>query len=115
MGFARFIANFGLGGEVPVTTTLVAEFMPRNVRGLGTGTVMAAFGCGQVTAVLLGLLVIPNFGWKAASLGMGDPKGYPGINSLSFEQGPDSRSGRDRVPHRSRERCRSGSGYPDVD
>src|SRR5580693_731958 len=31
MGIARFIANFGLGGEVPVTTTLVAEFMPRKV------------------------------------------------------------------------------------
>jgi putative MFS transporter len=64
MGISRFIANFGLGGEVPVTTTLVAEFMPRNVRGLGTGTVMAAFGCGQVTAALLGLLVVPTLGWK---------------------------------------------------
>jgi putative MFS transporter len=64
MGIARFIANFGLGGEVPVTTTLVAEFMPRKVRGLGTGMVMAAFGCGQVTAALLGLLVVPTLGWK---------------------------------------------------
>jgi putative MFS transporter len=68
MGIARFIANFGLGGEIPVTTTLVAEYMPRNVRGLGTGTVMAAFGVGQVAAALLGLLVIPTLGWKVLFL-----------------------------------------------
>jgi MFS transporter, putative metabolite:H+ symporter len=29
---------------------------------------MAAFGCGQVTAALLGLLVVPTFGWRALFL-----------------------------------------------
>src|ERR1019366_3421098 len=39
--------------------------MPRKVRGLATGTVLAAFSVGQVTAALLGLLVVPTLGWRA--------------------------------------------------
>src|SRR3954462_14783279 len=39
----RFLANFGLGGEVPVASTLSSEFMPSRIRGRATGTMMAAF------------------------------------------------------------------------
>lgn len=61
---ARFLANFGLGGEVPVAATLVAEFMPSKVRGAATGNMMTAFPVGLVVAAGLSLAIIPNFGWR---------------------------------------------------
>src|SRR5215216_590143 len=39
----RFLSNFGLGGEVPVTLTLVSEYSPSRIRGAMTGNAMAAF------------------------------------------------------------------------
>jgi putative MFS transporter len=61
---ARFLANFGLGGEVPVASTLVAEFMPARMRGAATGNMMTAFPVGLVVAAGLSLAIIPNFGWR---------------------------------------------------
>ena len=61
----RFMSNFGLGGEVPVTSTLGSEFSPGRLRGTMTGGIMAAFPVGLALAALLSLLIIPNFGWRA--------------------------------------------------
>ena len=61
---ARFVSNFGLGGEVPVTSTIVAEFMPGRMRGRATGNMMVGFPVGLVVAALGGLLIVPNFGWR---------------------------------------------------
>src|SRR5919201_1631498 len=61
----RFLSNFGLGGEVPVTLTLTAEFSPGRIRGRMTGTMMAAFPVGLVVAATLSLAIVPNFGWRA--------------------------------------------------
>ena len=61
----RFLSNFGLGGEVPVTLTLTAEFSPGRIRGRMTGTMMAAFPVGLVVAAALSLAIVPNFGWRA--------------------------------------------------
>ncbi len=60
----RFLSNFGLGGEVPVTSTLGSEFSPGRLRGTMTGGIMAAFPVGLALAALLSLLIIPNFGWR---------------------------------------------------
>jgi putative MFS transporter len=60
----RFLSNFGLGGEVPVTSTLGSEFSPGRLRGRMTGSIMAAFPLGLAVAALLSLLIIPNFGWR---------------------------------------------------
>ena len=61
----RFLSNFGLGGEVPVTSTLGSEFSPGRLRGRMTAGIMAAFPLGLVIAALLSLLIIPNFGWRS--------------------------------------------------
>src|SRR6266581_8780280 len=42
----RFLSNFGLGGEVPVTSTLASEFSPSRIRGRMTGTMLASFPLG---------------------------------------------------------------------
>jgi putative MFS transporter len=61
----RFLSNFGLGGEVPVTLTLASEFSPGRMRGRMTGTMMAAFPVGLVVAAALSLAIVPNLGWRA--------------------------------------------------
>jgi MFS transporter, putative metabolite:H+ symporter len=61
---ARFLANFGLGGEVPVACTIVSEFMPSRIRGAATGNMMTAFPVGLVVAAGLSLAVIPTLGWR---------------------------------------------------
>src|SRR5471030_1925278 len=60
----RFLSNFGLGGEVPVTSTLGSEFSPGRLRGSMTGGIMSAFPVGLAVAALMSLLIIPNFGWR---------------------------------------------------
>src|ERR1700710_66024 len=60
----RFLSNFGLGGEVPVTSTLGSEFSPGRLRGSMTGGIMSAFPVGLALAALMSLLIIPNFGWR---------------------------------------------------
>jgi putative MFS transporter len=61
----RFLANFGLGGEVPVTATLGAEFSPGRIRGAMAGNLLTAFPVGLIVAALLSLTVLPTFGWRA--------------------------------------------------
>jgi putative MFS transporter len=61
----RFLSNFGLGGEVPVTSTLASEFSPGRIRGAMAGNIMAAFPVGLIVAALLSLAIIPTLGWRA--------------------------------------------------
>ncbi len=65
LGLFRFLSNFGLGGEVPVTLTLSSEFSPGRIRGGMAGNIMAAFPVGLVIAAALSLMIIPYWGWRA--------------------------------------------------
>ena len=58
----RFLANFGLGGEVPVTLTLASEFSPGRIRGSMAGNVLSAFPVGLACAAGLSLLILPVYG-----------------------------------------------------
>ena len=50
----RFVAGFGLAGELGAAVTLVSEILPRDLRGYGT-TIVAAVGIfGTVAATLVG-------------------------------------------------------------
>ncbi len=60
-GPLRFIAGFGLAGELGAAVTLVVETLPKNQRGLGT-TLVATFGlCGAVCAALVSQIL--NWRW----------------------------------------------------
>ena len=61
----RFLSNFGLGGEVPVTATLGAEFSPSRIRGAMAGNLLTAFPVGLIVAAVLSLSILPTFGWRA--------------------------------------------------
>lgn len=58
----RFIAGIGLAGELGVGITLVAEVLPKEVRGYGTSLVA---GTGMLGAVLA-YFVADNFDWRIA-------------------------------------------------
>jgi putative MFS transporter len=60
----RFLSNFGLGGEVPVTATLGAEFSPSRIRGAMAGNLLTAFPVGLIVAAVLSLSILPTFGWR---------------------------------------------------
>lgn len=61
----RFLSNFGLGGEVPVTSTLGSEFSPSRIRGAMAGNLLTAFPVGLILAAVLSLTILPTFGWRA--------------------------------------------------
>ena len=65
LGVFRFLSNFGLGGEVPVTATLSSEFSPGRIRGRMAGSILAAFPLGLAIAAILSLTIIPTLGWRA--------------------------------------------------
>jgi putative MFS transporter len=65
LAVSRFLSNFGLGGEVPVTSTLASEFSPGRIRGSMAGNIMAAFPVGLIVAAALSLAIIPTLGWRA--------------------------------------------------
>src|SRR5688500_62393 len=64
----RFLAGLGLGGELPVAATMVAEFMPAKRRGFMVVLLESFWAYGSVAAALIAFLVIPNWGWRVALL-----------------------------------------------
>jgi len=58
----RFIAGFGLAGELGAGITLVTEILPKRIRGYGT-TLVATMG---VMGALLAFLVSYLFNWRAS-------------------------------------------------
>jgi putative MFS transporter len=64
----RFLAGIGMGGELPVASTLVSEFAPAKRRGFLLVMLESFWAYGSVLAALIGYLFIPAFGWQAAFL-----------------------------------------------
>lgn len=58
----RFIAGFGLAGELGAGVTLIAEVMSKEKRGLGT-TIVAGIG---IAGAVAGFLVADRFDWRTA-------------------------------------------------
>jgi len=58
----RFLAGFGLAGELGVGVTLVVEILPKSIRGYGT-TLVATMG---VFGALLAFLIVHFFAWRAS-------------------------------------------------
>jgi MFS transporter, putative metabolite:H+ symporter len=66
--FLRFLVGFGLGGELPVASTLVTEFAPAKQRGRLLVILESFWAFGWTAAAVISFLIIPNFenGWKVA-------------------------------------------------
>ena len=61
----RVLTGLGLGGEIPIANTLVAEFVPARVRGRVMAVIANMFPCGWVLASLAGIFVGIPYGWRA--------------------------------------------------
>lgn len=73
MMLLRLLAGIGLGGELPVASTLLAEFAPRHRRGTLVVLLESFWAYGAVLAALVGYIVVPRTfgvlaGWQVAFL-----------------------------------------------
>ncbi|HEX3463708.1 MAG TPA: MFS transporter [Candidatus Elarobacter sp.] len=68
LALIRFFAGLGLGGELPVASTLVSEFAPKESRGRTIVLLESFWAYGTVLAALIGAVVIPTAGWRVALL-----------------------------------------------
>ncbi len=64
----RFLAGLGLGGELPVASTLMSEFSPVKQRGMLVVLLESFWAYGSVLAALIGYLIVPSLGWRVAFL-----------------------------------------------
>ena len=62
----RFLVGFGLGGELPVASTLVTEFAPKAHRGKMVVVLESFWAFGWALAAVVAYLFIPRFGWRMA-------------------------------------------------
>ncbi|WP_379134362.1 MFS transporter [Paenibacillus sp. sgz500958] len=62
----RFITGFGLGGELPVASTLVSESMPAAERGRAVVLLESFWALGWIISALIAFFVIPDYGWRTA-------------------------------------------------
>ncbi|WP_025785497.1 MFS transporter [Sporosarcina sp. D27] len=62
----RFFVGAGLGGELPVASTLVSESVEAKERGRVVVLLESFWAAGWLIAALIAYFVIPTFGWRAA-------------------------------------------------
>ena len=67
-GALRLIAGLGLGGLVPSANAMTAELIPDRWRGSMATLMMSGVPIGGTIAALLGLVLIPAFGWQSMFL-----------------------------------------------
>lgn len=64
----RFFIGMGLGGELPVASTLVSESVPPEKRGRVVVLLESFWAGGWLLAAVISYFVIPKFGWETALL-----------------------------------------------
>lgn len=64
----RFLIGMGLGGELPVASTLVSESVPVEKRGRTVVLLESFWAGGWLIAAIISYFVIPKYGWQIALL-----------------------------------------------
>lgn len=64
----RFVVGLGLGGELPIASTLVSEYAPRRIRGRIVVALESFWAVGWLAAAVIGYYLVPNVdgGWRWA-------------------------------------------------
>ena len=62
----RFFVGMGLGGELPVASTLVSESVQAKERGRIVVLLESFWAAGWLIAALISYFIIPDFGWRVA-------------------------------------------------
>lgn len=61
----RFIAGLGIGGALPTSTTMTAEYTPRRFRTIAITATIVCVPLGGMLAGFFAAWILPNFGWRA--------------------------------------------------
>ncbi|MFM9643770.1 MFS transporter [Streptomyces turgidiscabies] len=64
----RFLAGLGFGGVLPTASALSGEYSHPKTRNLVFAIIFSGFPVGGIIAALVGISVIPGFGWQAMFL-----------------------------------------------
>lgn len=64
-GALRLLAGVGLGGLVPSANALAAEYVGQRHRSVVSTLMMSGIPIGGCLAALVGIFVLPRFGWEA--------------------------------------------------
>jgi putative MFS transporter len=83
----RFFIGAGLGGELPVASTLVSESVSADKRGRIVVLLESFWAGGWLVAALISYFIIPKFGWQVALI----ISAIPALYALYLRMGlPDS-------------------------
>lgn len=63
-GVFRFIAGLGLGGVMPNVIALMTEYAPKRLRATLVSLMFSGYAVGGMCSALLGIWLVPQFGWK---------------------------------------------------
>jgi MFS transporter, putative metabolite:H+ symporter len=72
----RFLVGMGLGGELPVASTLVSEIVPAEKRGKTVVLLESFWAGGWLIAAVISYFIIPKYGWEIALLLSATPALY---------------------------------------
>ncbi|WP_298467709.1 MFS transporter [uncultured Psychrobacillus sp.] len=64
----RFLVGMGLGGELPVASTLVSESVEAKERGRVVVLLESFWAAGWIISALIAYFIIPDYGWRVALL-----------------------------------------------
>lgn len=84
----RFFVGMGLGGELPVASTLVSEIVPAKDRGRIVVLLESFWAVGWLIAALISYFIIPSYGWKVALLLSALPAFYAIYLRLNLPDSP---------------------------
>ncbi|TCN23981.1 MFS transporter [Mesobacillus foraminis] len=84
----RFIIGAGLGGELPVASTLVSESVPAEKRGRVVVLLESYWAAGWLIAALIAYFIIPDYGWQTALILSAIPAFYAIYLRLNLPDSP---------------------------
>ena len=84
----RFLVGLGLGGELPVASTLVSELAPAKHRGQLLVILESFWAYGWVIAAAIAYLIIPDWGWRVAFVLGAAPALYVFVLRRSIPESP---------------------------
>lgn len=92
----RFFVGMGLGGELPVASTLVSESVEAKERGRVVVLLESFWAAGWLVAAVISYFIIPNYGWRVALIITALPALYAIYLRLNLPDSPQFAANRVR-------------------
>ncbi|WP_379970748.1 MFS transporter [Ectobacillus sp. sgz5001026] len=96
--FIRFFIGMGLGGELPVASTLVSESVPAKDRGRIVVLLESFWAGGWIVSALIAYFIIPVYGWKTAMVVSAIPAFYALYLRLRLPDSPRFHTSAEKQP-----------------